>query len=110
MLYGYSGGRLYSLYKDTTNTTFKYKSPRFIEGSFTENKTYKKVYIRSEGDIILDIIINDEVVANFNLQGKETHQLQVPQQAQRGYSIQFNIEGTGTVHEIEYKVSPRQNG
>ena len=110
VLYGYSNGELYSLYKDTNNTTFKYKSPRFVEGSFSENKTYKKVYVRSEGDIIIDIIIDDEVVATFNLTGKETHQLQVPQQEQRGYSIQFNIEGTGTVHEIEYIASPRQNG
>lgn len=110
VLYGYSNGELYSLYKDTNNTTFKYKSPRFVEGSFTENKTYKKVYIRSEGDIILDIIIDDEVVSTFNLEGKETHQRQVPQQEQRGYSIQFSIKGTGTVHEIEYKASPRQNG
>lgn len=108
-LYGYSKGELYSLYKDSTNTTFKYKSPRFVEGSFSMNKTYKKVYVRSEGDIIIDIIIDDEVVARYVLTSKDTHQLQVPQQQQRGYSIQFNIEGTGTVHEIEYTASPRQN-
>ena len=110
VLYGFTQGELFSLYKDTNNTTFKYKSPRFVEGAFSENKTYKKVYVRSEGDIIIDIIINDEVVANFNLTSKDTHQLQVPQQLQRGYSIQFEIEGTGTVHEIEYVASPRQNG
>lgn len=110
VLYGYSNGELYSLYKDTNNTMFKYKSPRFVEGSFSENKTYKKVYVRSEGDIIIDIIIDDEIVATMNLSSKDTHQLQVPQQEQRGYSIQFNIEGTGTVHEIEYTVGPRQNG
>jgi len=109
-LFGYSNGELYSLYKDTNNTTFKYKSPRFVEGSFSENKTYKKVYVRSEGDIIIDIIIDDEVVATSNLTSKDTHQLQVPQQEQRGYSIQFAIEGTGIVHEIEYRASPRQNG
>ncbi len=110
LIYGYNNGFLYLLYKDTTNLTFKYKSPRFVEGSFSENKTYKKVYIRSEGDIIINIIIDDEVVANFTLTGKETHQLQVPQQLQRGYSIQFEIEGTGTVHEIEYVATMRQNG
>ena len=110
ILYGYSNGELYSLYKDADNTTFKYKSPRFVEGSFSENKTYKKVYVRSEGDIIIDIIIDDEVVSHNVLNSKDTHQLTVPQQEQRGYSIQFTIEGTGTVHEIEYKASPRQNG
>ena len=109
-LYGYYEGELYLLYKDTSNLSFKYKSPRFVEGSFSNHKTYKKVYVRSEGDIILNIIIDDEVVTTFDLTGKETHQLQVPQQLQRGYSIQFEIEGTGTIHEIEYTASPRQNG
>lgn len=109
-LYGHNEGFLYLLYKDTGNLTFKYKSPRFVEGAFSENKTYKKVYIRSEGDIIINIIIDDEVVANFNLTSKDTHQLQVPQQLQRGYSIQFEIEGTGTVHEIDYLATMRQNG
>jgi hypothetical protein len=109
-LYGYYDGLLYLLYKDTSNLVFKYKSPRFVEGSFSNNKTYKKVYVRSEGDIILNIIIDDEVVASFDLTGKETHQLQVPQQLQRGYSIQFEVEGTGVVQEIEYIASPRQNG
>jgi len=109
-IYGYNEGFLYLLYKDPANLTFKYKSPRFVEGSFSENKTYKKVYIRSEGDIIINIIIDDEVVANFTLTGKKTHQLQVPQHLQRGYSIQFEIEGTGTVHEIEYLATQRQNG
>jgi hypothetical protein len=108
-LYGYNEGELYSLYKGTTNTTFKYKSPRFVEGAYSENKTYKKVYVRSKGDIIIDIIIDDEIVTSCSLEGTTTHQLQVPQQLQRGYSIQFNISGTGTVHEIEYKAAPRQN-
>lgn len=109
-LYGYLDGLLYLLYKDTNNLTMKYKSPRFVEGSFSNAKTYKKVYVRSEGDIIINIIIDDAEVASFNLTGKETHQLQVPQQLQRGYSIQFEIEGTGVVEEIEYVAELRQNG
>lgn len=109
-LYGYLDGYLYLLYKDTNNLTMKYKSPLFVEGSFSENKTYKKVYIRAEGDIILNIIIDNFEVASFNLTGVQTHQLQIPQQLQRGYSIQFEVEGIGIVHEIEYVASPRQNG
>lgn len=108
-LYGYFDGLLYLLYKDTNNLTMKYKSPRFVEGSFSNAKTYKKVYVRSEGDIIINIIIDDKQVASFNLTGKETRQLQVPQQLQRGYSIQFEIEGTGIVEEIEYVAEMRQN-
>jgi hypothetical protein len=109
-LYGYSDSVLYLLYKATNNLQMNYKSPLFVEGSFTENKTYKKVYVRSEGDIIIVVLIDDEIVATFDLAGKATHQLQVPQNLQRGYSIQFKVTGTGTVNEIEYTVGPRQNG
>lgn len=108
-LYGYKEGKLYFLYKDTNNLTLKYKSPLLVEGAFSENKTYKKVYVRSEGDIILNIIIDNNIVASFNLAGADTHQLQIPQHLQRGYSIQFEVEGTGTVNEIEYVAGPRQN-
>lgn len=110
ILYGYSNGLLHLLYKDTNNLTFRYKSPLFVEGSFSENKTYKKVFIRSEGDIIINIIIDNKVVATSSLTGIDTFQLQVPQQEQRGYSIQFEIEGTGIINEIEYVASPRKNG
>lgn len=109
-LYGYYNGILYTLFEGSINAKLKYKSPLLIEGSFSEAKTYKKVYIRSEGDIILNIIIDNEIVASFNLTGTKTHQLQVPQQLQRGYSIQFEIEGTGVIHELEYTAERRQNG
>ena len=108
-LFGHYEGLLYNLYKGADNLNIKYKSPLFIEGSFSENKTYKKVYVRSEGDIILSILIDSELVATFNLTGTATHQLQVPQQLQRGYSIQFEVEGTGVINELEYTVGQRQN-
>ena len=109
-IYGYLEGFLYSLYEGADNLTLQYKSPLFIEGSFTNQKTYKKVYIRSDGDIILNILIDNIQVATFSLTGIKTHQVQVPQNLQRGYSIQFEIRGTGTVNEIEYVTSPRQDG
>jgi len=108
-LYGYFDGLLYLLFQGTENLTLKYKSPRFIEGLMTEAKTYKKVYIRSEGDIILRIIIDDVQVADFTLAGTATHQVQVPQPLQRGYSFQAEIEGTGKVLEFEYDAGARQN-
>lgn len=108
-LYGWKDGLFYELFTDDT-TTFSYKSPRFIEGSYTEAKTYKKVYIRSEGDIIINIIIDDVQVASMSLTGSKTHVVQVPQPSQRGYSIQFELTGTGTVHELEYEAGRRQDG
>lgn len=109
-LYGFKEGKLYLLYKDTNNLSMSYKSPLLVEGSFSGAKTYKKVYIRSEGDIMINILIDKNVVASVNLQGTETHQIQVPQMYQRGYSIQFEVSGTGTVNEIEYVAGSRQNG
>jgi hypothetical protein len=86
-----------------------YLSPRFVEGAITQIKIYKKIYIRSKGDIILDVIIDDIVASTLTLNSEDTHQLLVPHEKHRGYSIQFNITGTGIVQEIEYTASGRQN-
>jgi hypothetical protein len=101
-LYGIGNGKLWKLRSSESNLTMKYKSPRFTEGSLTQPKTYKKVYFRSEGDIILNILINDLLVGTYTRSTKDTHEVQIPQDKQRGFYIQFEIEGTGTVHEIEY--------
>jgi hypothetical protein len=109
-IYGWSGGVLSELFKGTTNATLKYKSPRFVEGSLTEAKTYKKVYVSHDGDIIINIIINDNLVASKALSGKDSTVIQVPSDKQRGYYIQFEFEGTGAVNELEYRVSRRKDG
>lgn len=107
-LYGYYGGLLYSIYGSSDNLTFKYLSPRFVEGAITEIKLYKKVYFRSKGDIIIKIIIDDAEVITVVFDNDDTNVVMVPQDKQRGYSVQFSIEGTGSVQEIEYVVGPRQ--
>ena len=49
------------------------------------------------------ILIDDvPVVTNLELSTKDTHELQVPQVNQRGYYVQFEIQGTGTVQEYGY--------
>ncbi len=58
LLYGWQGGQLYTIFKGSNDLTFKYLSPRYIEGSLTETKTYKKFYFRTEGDIIIKILID----------------------------------------------------
>lgn len=108
-LYGWKEDKLREFFTGD-DLTFKYKSPVFTEGSYSGAKTYKKVYIRSKGDIIINIIIDENLIATRNLSGMDTHQLQVPQDKQRGYSIQFEVEGTGTLYEIEYIVGVRKDG
>ena len=109
ILYGWSNGLLHSLYTNSTKETFTYKSPRFVEGSVTEEKYYKKVYIYSEGDIIINVLIDDVLVATKTLSGKDRQTIQVPHDKQRGQYIQFEITGTGEVFEIEYIAGRKQN-
>lgn len=103
-VYGYASGVLYKLFKGTGNEQLSYKSPRFIEGAFTRQKTYKNIYIYSKGDIIVKVYINDELVTTENLTTEDSHKIEVPQRELRGFYIQFEITGTGTVYEIEYEV------
>ncbi len=101
-LYGYKSGVLYELQKASTNLSFTYLSPKFIEGSFTKAKVYKHIYIYSKGDIIVKVYIKDILVATKVLDTEDNHTISVPQDLQRGYFIQFEISGTGEVFEIEY--------
>ena len=110
VLYGYRTGTLWELFAGQDTETFSYKSPRFIEGRATENKVYKKVYIYSKGVVQLKVLINDEVVAQAEYTDEDAHVLQVPQEKQRGFFIQFEITGSGTVYELEYEAGARKDG
>ena len=110
VLYGYRDGYLFELFAGADKETFKYKSPRFIEGRATETKTYKKIYIYSEGVIELKVYVNDVLVATGSYDSADSHTLQIPQQLQRGFFIQFEITGTGTVYELEYVAGDRKDG
>lgn len=107
-LYGVGAGKLWKLKSDESKLTMRYRSPRFVEGSLTKPKTYKKVYFRAEGDIILNILIDDVLVGSYTRSGKATHEVQVPADKQRGFYIQFEVEGTGTIHELEYEASAQR--
>lgn len=104
ILYGYRESTLWELFAGDSAETFSYRSPRFIEGRATEHKTYKKVYIYSKGVVQLKVYINDELVATADYSDEDSHCIQVPQAQQRGFFIQFDISGTGTVYELEYEV------
>lgn len=106
-LYGWADGKLHKLFASTELEEFSWKSPRFIEGRATENKLYKKVYIYSKGPIILEVYINDSLVISKTLATEDGHVIQVPQELQRGFFIQFAIRGTGEVYELEYEASRR---
>jgi hypothetical protein len=109
-LYGWQAGELYEVALGTDNLSFLYKSPKYSEGQLTVPKTYKKFYFSHNGDIIINILINDSVVTTKALSGKDTTEVMVPQDKQRGYYVQFEVQGTGELLEIEYTASVTRSG
>jgi len=104
VLYGWSNGQLNSLFSNTIqNESMEFLSARLVEGRTTEEKTYKKIYIYSKNDIMLEVFINDQIVLTHQITGEGASQLQIPTGKQRGYFIQFRVTGTGEVYELEYE-------
>jgi len=110
ILYGYLSGSLYKLHSSSTSLNITYLSPVFTEGSFTEVKVYNNIYIRSSGSYTLEVFIDGVSVITKLVSVNGTQDIAVPQEKQRGYSIQFKITGLGTVYELEYKAVGRKNG
>lgn len=107
-LYGWKDGYLYELFASNEYLKFEYLSPRFIEGRATEIKAYKKFYFFGNGDIIINIVIDDEtVVENAQLTAGDTTVIQPPQDEQRGHYVQFAIAGKGELLEYEYEAARR---
>lgn len=100
----------YSLFSSTEVETFKWTSPKFLEGSYTEIKTYKDIYIRATANITVEVYIDDERVCKEVFYKTDTHNLKLPQIEHQGYSLQFKAYGKGKIFEIEYKAIGRQNG
>ena len=108
-LYGWQDGELQELFSSTEDETFTYTSPRFIEGSVVEKKTYKNIRVYHKGGITFRALINDVEVALQVLTGEDSTTVKMLQTEQRGTFIQFEITGTGEVYEIEYITGRRHN-
>lgn len=107
-LYGWQAGTLYELFASEDLLEFEYLSPRFIEGRASELKAYKKFYFFGNGDIIVNIIIDDEViVTDKTINAGDTTVIQPPQEEQRGHYVQFSIKGKGELLELEYEAERR---
>lgn len=109
-LYGWKAGFSFELFEGATVEQFKYLSPKLSDGRVSEKKTYKKVYIYSKGVIELKMYIEDNLVGTYSFNKQDAHEIQPPQQLQRGCYIQFEISGTGEVLELEYVVGARKDG
>jgi hypothetical protein len=110
MLYGWRSGQVRELFAGTTQEQFKYVSPKLSDGRVSEKKVYKKVYIYSKGVIELKMYIEDKLVGTYQFTTQDAHEIQPPQQLQRGCFVQFEISGTGEVLELEYIAGGRKDG
>lgn len=101
-IYGYFGTQYKKLFTGNSYHTFYYTSPKLLDGAYTERKSYKSIYIRYSGNITIAVIINNRIVNTVILTGEDTYEIDIDQKYKNGYFIQFTINGTGTVKEIDY--------
>lgn len=104
ILYGWRNGYLWQLFNSEFSATFSWTSARLTEGSLTTQKTYKKIFTHVNGRVTINILINDKLVQSQVLEGTDSFTVQIPQPLQRGFYIQFQVTGVGTVSEIEYEI------
>lgn len=109
-MYGWSQGQLFTLLDSDENLSFTYSSPLFVEGSFTERKTYNKFFVYSVGQIEFKVYIDNVLVMTKNFTGEGLQEFKIPQDFQVGYYLHFEASGTGEVKEVEYVVGRRKNG
>lgn len=100
----------YTVFGATTLENLDWVSGKFIEGSYTEHKTYNDIYVRATAGITFKVLIDDVEVSSDLFYKTEVKQIKLPQNEHQGYSIQFKASGKGEVYEIEYKAMGRQNG
>jgi len=83
---------------------------KLTESAISNLKEYDKVRINISGTATISVTIDDKVViANKHLKDGVTI-VGIPNEANKGYSIQFNVGGTGSLHNIEYSIRGRENG
>jgi hypothetical protein len=103
-LYGYIGGALHELESAVDPLEMHYRSPEYIGGAFSIPKIYKNIYIFSVGVLTVEVYV-DKVLTQTSVLDTPygNHQVKMPSEESKGHSIQFDIKGTGTVYEIQWK-------
>lgn len=80
-----------------------YVSPVYIGRGYTVPKVYKNIFIQSEGQVNVGILIDNVLITTVELDtDKDNHQLKVPIEEMRGFGIQFSVTGFGNVYEIRW--------
>lgn len=101
--------KLYATFSDTTTRELEFSSATYAEGSLTNRKIYSNVYFHSTGNLQVKVYVDDNLAGETSLQ-KGVTELKLDANISRGYGLRFEIKGSGTLNEIEYKAEGRQNG
>lgn len=96
-------------YNKGDNLTYAYKTGWVADNGVTNYKTYKNVYVYSVGVNTLKVHINDTLVNTISLK-EGLNDVKLPQQNSKGYFIEFEFEGTGSIIELNLNYEGRQNG
>ena len=96
-------------YGNGTALTYQYKTGYIAENGLTNYKAFKDVYIYSSGSVNLKTYIDGLKVNDLDLLNGLTN-FKIAQEHHRGYYIEFELVGTGTVYEIDIVSEGRQNG
>ena len=96
-------------YNEDTNLTYKYKTGWLAENGITNYKTYKNIYIYSTGTNSLNVYI-DKILTNSVTLKEGLNDIKVLQTKQKGYFIELEFTGTGSIIELNMNFEGRQNG
>lgn len=106
-LYIHNNGALFELLKGTTDLTFTYKTGLLTDGGLTFNKNYSTIKARVIGELIVKVYI-DEILVDTTIINEEeinTVDISLGRVSQAGFSLEFEVSGTGKLFEISYKVA-----
>lgn len=100
----------YTIFGTSTFETFIWRSPDFIEGAYTDIKTYKDIYVYATKGINFKTFIDDKLVDEVDFKITDNHHIKVDHEHHQGFKIHFEVIGKGTIKEIEYKAMGSQDG
>lgn len=100
---------LFSTFGSDKPRELEFKSANYAEGSLSNRKTYDNIYFHSTGDLQVKVYVDDKLASETQL-NKGVTEVKLNAAHTRGYSLSFDIKGTGSLNEIEYKAEGRQNG
>jgi len=101
LFYNANDKYLYKLDGDT-NLSFTYLSPKYSDGTLSRLKYYQQIYLAYKGNLYINVYIDDNLVLSTDI---TRDLIKLPATKQRGKWIQFEIQGTGDLYELSYKVT-----